>query len=101
MYAKKMTKQDSKEALSSIRFLVDNRDSIINFITRADSSRLRSYTEKEDTASPKVAQENVMITAATEAHERRGVATIDIPGAYLHTDTYDHVTILLRDNSQR
>ena len=31
-----------------------------------------------------------------EYHERMDIETIDIPGAYLHTDTYEHVTILLK-----
>ena len=31
-----------------------------------------------------------------ESHERMDIETIDIPGAYLHTDTYEHVTILLK-----
>ena len=30
-----------------------------------------------------------------ESHERMHIETIDIPGAYLHTDTYKHVTMLL------
>ena len=31
-----------------------------------------------------------------ECHERMDVEIIDIPGAYLHTDTYEHVTMLLK-----
>lgn len=37
-----------------------------------------------------------MITCTIEAHENRDVATIDIPGAYLHTETDEQVVMVLR-----
>ena len=41
-----------------------------------------------------VEQVSVMIKAATKAHKRRDVETIDIPGAYLHTDTDKNVKMI-------
>jgi hypothetical protein len=40
--------------------------------------------KKEDGASPTFAADSIMITAAINAHQRWDVATIDIPGAFLH-----------------
>jgi hypothetical protein len=42
-----------------------------------------------------VATESVFITAAIEAHEERHVAVLDIPGAYLHTETDEEVIMVL------
>jgi hypothetical protein len=53
----------------------------------ADGSKERRQPgyKKEDGASPTVATNSIMITATIDAHERRNVATIDIPGAFLNT----------------
>ena len=36
-----------------------------------------------------------MVTCAIEDHEEISVVIIDIPGAYLHTDTDKHIIMLL------
>ena len=38
----------------------------------------------------------MFITTAIEAHKRRNVVTLDIPGAYLYTDKNEEVVVLLR-----
>ena len=40
---------------------------------------------KEEVASPTVPTEHVSITATIDAFENGGVATVDLPGAFLHT----------------
>ena len=40
--------------------------------------------------------EAILITIAIEAYEGRYVATIYIPGAYLHTDSYEEVSVILK-----
>ena len=37
-----------------------------------------------------------MITSAIKAHEEINVATINIPGAYLHTNNDEYLIMLLR-----
>ena len=37
-----------------------------------------------------------MITCTKAAHEERDVATIDITGAYLNADIYEHVIMLIQ-----
>ena len=44
-----------------------------------------------------VNNKSVFTTAATEAHKRRNVVTLDIPEAYLHIDTDKEVLILKKD----
>ena len=37
-----------------------------------------------------------MLTAAIEAYERLEVATFDLPGAFLHADSYKEITMLFK-----
>ena len=66
--------------------IVDKRDSKVKARVVAGGSKERTQPryKKEDSASPTVATDSIMITAAIKAHKRRDVATIGIPGAYLH-----------------
>ena len=41
---------------------------------------------KEDTASPTVSTEAVILTAAIDAKEKRDVLSMDIPNAFVQTD---------------
>ena len=38
--------------------------------------------------------EAINITSSTETHDGRDVYTIDIPGTYLHTYSYEEVTMI-------
>ena len=46
----------------------------------------RKVFTKEEVASPTVATEIVFTTATIDAFENRDVATVDLPGAFLHTE---------------
>jgi hypothetical protein len=41
---------------------------------------------KEDTSSPTVATESLMLTCIIDAIEGRDVATVDLPGAFMQSD---------------
>ena len=41
---------------------------------------------KDEITSPTVMNENVFITSCIYAHEKRDVATVDVPGAFLHNN---------------
>jgi hypothetical protein len=56
-----------------------------------NGSKQRKHIAKEEDAAPTVALVSVFITAAIDAKEHRKVVTIDIPGAFLHTDNEDYV----------
>ena len=51
--------------------------------------------KKEDSESPTVSLESVLLTAAIEAHEMRHVACFDIPGAFLHAKCKDGDVFML------
>ena len=48
---------------------------------------------KEEAAAPTVALESVFVTATIDAKEKQKVFTIDIPGAFLHTNNEDYVVM--------
>ena len=49
------------------------------------SASTKNITEEEVT-SPTFATESVFITTTIDNFENRDVATVDLPGAFLHTD---------------
>ena len=56
--------------------------------------RAIKYT-KEETTSPTVSTDALMISLMIDAKERRDVATADVKGAYLHADMEEFVLLKL------
>ena len=82
----KMTYAMKKEALNYLMYLTEKRNGDIKGRGCADGRKQRVYTTKEETSSPTVTTEAIMLTAGIDAKERRDVATSDIPGAFLQAD---------------
>ena len=61
----------------------------------ADGRKQRVYISKEDSSSPTVTTEGMMLSCILDAMEGRDVATVDIPGALLHADMDDIVDMRL------
>ena len=59
----------------------------------ADGRKQRSYMTKEETSSPTVATESLMLSCAIDARENRDVATVDIPVAFMQADMEGEVDI--------
>ena len=92
-----LTKEERFRALSTLIFLKEKRlTGDIKGRTCVNGAPQREYIKKEDAASPTVATDSVFITGAIDAHERRNVATCDLPGAFLHTVTDEYVIVVLR-----
>ena len=53
---------------------------------RADRRKQRDWISKEDTSSPTVSTEGLMLSCMIDAMEGREVATTDTPEAFLKTD---------------
>ena len=86
VHAHELTKEQKRRALSSLIFLKEKSCGKIKGRSCADGRPQRETMTKEETTSPTVMNENVFITATIDAHEGRDVATVDVPGAFLHTD---------------
>jgi hypothetical protein len=96
VHAHELTREQRKEALSSLMFLTEKRCGRVKTRACANGSKQRQWIRKEDAASPTVMTDSVIITTAIEAHECRKVITLDIPGAFLHTDLDEEVIMVLR-----
>jgi Reverse transcriptase (RNA-dependent DNA polymerase) len=82
---------DKHGALQYLMFLKQKRCGKIKGRGCADGRKQRLYLSKEDTSSPTVAIESVNLSCVIDADENRDVATVDIPGAFLHADMDDTV----------
>jgi hypothetical protein len=96
MHAHELTRDQKRQALESRIFLTKKRCGRIKARACANGSKQRSYTPKENAISPTVATDSVFITSAIDAHERRHVMTMDIPGAFFRAETDEEIHMLLR-----
>jgi hypothetical protein len=91
-----LTEEEKQESLESLMFLKEKRDGMIKGRACADGRKQREKAVPGGATSPMVAVESVMITAAIEAHERRNVVVVDIPGAFLSADMDEVVIMAIR-----
>lgn len=96
IYAKDMTHQQRKEALRAINLIKEKRCGKIKGCTVADGSSQRDRYGKEETSSPTVSNDALMMSLIIDAMEGQEVATADVPGAYLNADM-DDFTVLKFD----
>ena len=90
-----MSYKERKKALRYLMFLKEKRDGTIKARGCADGKPQRIYSSKEDTSSPTVSIEAMMMSCAIDAKENRYVVVSDIPGAFLHADMEENVNMLL------
>jgi hypothetical protein len=91
-----LSAKEKQKAVSSLMFLKEIRDDTIKVRFCADGRKQRGQWSKQDTTSPTVATESVFLTAVIDAHERRDVGCFDIPGAFLHADCDEDITMVLK-----
>ena len=75
-----------ERALESFMFLVEKKTGEVKARTVGDGSTQRSWMGREETSSPTVNTSSIFVTATTDARERRSVATVDVPNAFIQTD---------------
>ena len=61
----------------------------------ADGRKQRLHKTKEETSSPTVTTEALFLTSLIDAEEERDIATVDIPGAFMHSDMDELVHVRL------
>ena len=89
-HAHKLTREDKLAALRYLMFLKQKRCGKIKARVCADGRKQRLYKSKQETTSP-----TVMMTCRIDAKERRDVATLDVPGAFMHADMDEIVHVKL------
>ena len=76
-------------------FLKQKRTGQIKGWGCADRRKQQLYTPKDDASSSMVATESVLLSCVIDAKERRDVATVDIPGAFMQGDQDETVHMRL------
>jgi len=92
-HARDLTKEQKKEALRAINLIKEKRDESLKGRSCADGSTQRNKYPKEQTASPTVSNDALMLSIMVDSLEERDVATADVVGAYLLADM-DEYTLL-------
>jgi hypothetical protein len=97
--ADSLTAKQKSKAIRSLVNLKEKRTKEIKTRLLVDGRCQRGQFTKQETTSPPVARESVIISAVIDAHERRHVGTYDIPGAFLNTgcdEDNDEVIMILK-----
>jgi len=87
-HLKKPTTEQIKKALRIHCFLTEKRDGRVKARAVADG-RLQVRYMEEETYSPTVKLESIMLCSLLDALEKRHVVTMDIKGAFLKADVPD------------
>jgi hypothetical protein len=91
-----LTAEEKKKAISSLMFLKEKRDKTVKGRFCADGRKQRGDWTKQETTSPTISNESVFLTSVVDAHERRDVACYGIPGAFLHANSDEDITMVLK-----
>ena len=81
--AEEISRQHKREALQYLLFLKKKGNRVIKRQGCANGQKQRPYTSKDDSSAPTVAIKSVMLLSAIDAKEFQGLATVDIPGAFM------------------
>ena len=81
-------------ALALPMFLKEQGDKSVKARMRANGRKQRGDWTKQDTTSPTMLTEAVLITTVIEAREERYVACFDILGAFLHAKLDEDINMI-------
>ena len=90
-----LSPMQKKNALGYLMFLKQKQTGQIKGRGCADGCKQRLNTPKDAASSPTVATESVLLSCVIDAKERRDVATVDIPGAFMQGDQDETVHMRL------
>ena len=84
-----LSDKQKKTILESHIFMKQKRTGEIKGRTVAGGNKQRGYIDKEESSSPTVATESVILTSVVDAKEERRVTVIDVPNAFIQTVVED------------
>ena len=93
--ASTLSPTQKRNALGYLMFLKQKRTGQIKGRGCANGRKQRLHTPKDGASSPTVATESVLLSCVIDAKERRDVATVDIPGAFMQGDQDETVHMRL------
>ena len=74
--------------MESLIFLVEKKDKMFKAKTCANGSTQREYVDREDTASPTINTDSIIITSVIDTKQGRDVMTADVSIAFVYTNIY-------------
>jgi hypothetical protein len=77
---------EKHRAMKSLIFQSEKCDGSTKGSTCANGSTQRHYMERDETASPTVITESIILTSIIDAKERRDVITVEIPITFVQTE---------------
>lgn len=81
-----LTRRQKKLVLCYLIFLKQKNSGLIKARGCADGYPQQVYIKKEDSSSPTVSTEALILSCIIDAYKCRDVATVNIPGAFMHAD---------------
>jgi hypothetical protein len=82
----KMTPSEKKKAQQALMFLTEKRDGTVKGRMVYNGKPTREWMSREDSASPTVSLESIMLTATIGAKEGRNVMLANVPNAFIQTE---------------
>jgi hypothetical protein len=89
MHWKSLTAEQRKKVLESHIFVERKCNGILKARQVAGGNKQQGYIAKEDTSSPTMSSEAVLLTYLVDANKNRDVAIVDIPNAFVQTIVED------------
>lgn len=99
LHPDKLTKEQKRAALRAISVIKEKRCGKIKGRTVADGRAQKDLYTKDETASPTVSTDALMMSIMIDACEGRDTATADVAGAYLHADMDDFTILKIEGES--
>jgi hypothetical protein len=90
-----LTAEERKGALRYLMFLKEKRCGTVKGRGCADGRKQRDYVTKQETSSPTVPTEALLLSCVIDAFEERDVVTCNIPGAFMQSDMKRKVVMKL------
>ena len=90
-----MNREQKLSAINLITLIKEKMCIKIKSRSCADGRKQRKYISKEESASPTVQMESLMLSLLIDGFEKRDVARADIVGSYLMADMSDFILVKL------
>jgi hypothetical protein len=80
-----MSQSEIRKSMEALMLLTEKRDGTIKGRMVYNGKPTREWLSREDSTSPTVSLESLIITAVIDAYEGRDVMTADVPNAFIQT----------------
>ena len=83
VHLRDLTDEEAKRALDMVTVMLRKKSGVLKTRMCINGSSQKNWMSKEEITSPTAAPQAVLLSAAIDAYERRYVATVDVPNAFM------------------